>query len=156
MLKRTIRADCRLEVALADPLWPTHADPSQLQTAILNLVINAQDAMPSGGRIILESSNVTIDDRYVEQDIEASSGDYVSLSISDTGEGMTPEIRRRALEPFFTTKSVGKGTGLGLSAVYGFVKQCGGHMTIYSEPGQGTTISLYFPAAVDSGPDASA
>ena len=153
MLKRTTRADCQLEVALADPLWPAHADPSQLQTAILNLVINAQDAMPSGGRIILESCNVTIDDRYVEQEIEASPGDYVRLSISDNGEGMTPEIRRRALEPFFTTKSVGKGTGLGLSAVYGFVKQSGGHMTIYSEPGQGTTISLYFPASVSASID---
>ena len=147
LLNRTIRADCDLKVALADPLSPVHADPSQLQTAILNLVINAQDAMPSGGRIILESCNITVDDHYVEQVPEAAPGDYVRLSISDTGEGMTPEIRRRALEPFFTTKTVGKGTGLGLSAVYGFVKQSAGHMTIYSEAGQGTTINLYFPAS---------
>ena len=153
LLERTIGAHCQLEVTLADGLWPAHADVSQLQTAILNLVINAQDAMPSGGRIILESCNVIIDDRYIEQVVAATPGNYVRLSISDTGEGMTPETRRRALEPFFSTKPVGKGTGLGLSAVYGFVRQSGGHMTIYSEAGQGTTVSLYFPASVAPGAD---
>lgn len=151
MLKRTIRENCHLAVALADDVWPAHTDPSQLQTAILNLVINAQDAMPSGGKIILESCNAVIDDDYVAQEAEASPGNYVKLSISDTGTGMSPETRKRALEPFFTTKPLGQGTGLGLSAVYGFVKQSGGHMTIYSEEGQGTTISLYFPAAVAAG-----
>jgi PAS domain S-box-containing protein len=148
ILNRTIAAHCNLAMNLADDVWPAHVDPSQLQTAILNLVLNAQDAMPSGGRIILESSNAVIDDGYVAQEIEASLGSFVKLSISDTGTGMTPETRRRALEPFFTTKPLGKGTGLGLSAVYGFVKQSGGHMTVYSEVGQGTTISLYFPASV--------
>jgi PAS domain S-box-containing protein len=147
LLTRTVSAQCSLEVSLADDLWLAHADPSQLQTAILNIVLNAQDAMPAGGRIVIESCNFTVDDRYVEQVVEAAPGSYVRLSISDTGEGMTAETRKRALEPFFTTKPVGKGTGLGLSAVYGFVKQSGGHMTIYSEVGQGTTISLYFPAS---------
>jgi PAS domain S-box-containing protein len=152
MLSRTIGAHCTLEVALADAIWPANTDASQLQTAILNLVINAQDAMPSGGRILLESANVVIDERYFEQTVDATPGNYVRLSISDTGQGMTAETCRRALEPFFTTKPLGKGTGLGLSAVYGFVRQAGGHMTIYSEVGQGTTISLYFPAATNAGP----
>lgn len=153
MLKRTIGAQCDLTCVFAENLWPAHTDPSQLQTAILNLVINAQDAMPAGGRIVAESSNVFIDADYVAQNVEASPGHHVRLSITDNGAGMTPETRRRAVEPFFTTKPLGKGTGLGLSAVYGFVKQSGGHMTIYSEAGHGTTISLYFPASVAANPE---
>lgn len=145
MLKRAIGAHITIKAALADDLWPTRADATQLQTAVLNLALNAQDAMPQGGRIIVETRNVALDDSYVAQEIGVAPGRYVRLSISDTGDGMTDETRRRALEPFFTTKPVGKGTGLGLSMVYGFVKQSEGHITIYSELGHGTTINLYFP-----------
>jgi PAS domain S-box-containing protein len=149
MLRRTIAAHCAVETSISDQLWHIKADPMQLQTAILNLAMNAQDAMPDGGRILIEARNAVVDDKYVAQDIDVSFGDYVRLSVSDTGQGMTPEARARALEPFFTTKPVGKGTGLGLSMVYGFVRQSGGHLTIYSELGQGTTVSLYFLALVD-------
>ncbi len=146
LLKRTIAAHCLVETSLSDHLWQIKADPMQLQTAILNLALNAQDAMPDGGRMFIEARNVVVDDKYVAQDVDVSLGDYVRLSVSDTGQGMTSESRQRALEPFFTTKPIGKGTGLGLSMVYGFVRQSGGHVTIYSELGQGTTVSLYFPA----------
>ncbi len=146
LLKRAIAAHCRIETAISDHLWQIKADPTQLQTAILNLALNAQDAMPDGGRMLIEARNVVVDDNYVAQDLDVALGSYVRLSISDTGEGMTPQARERALEPFFTTKPVGKGTGLGLSMVYGFVRQSGGHVAIYSELGKGTTVSLYFPA----------
>jgi PAS domain S-box-containing protein len=146
LLRRTIAAHCVIHTAIPDHLWQIKADPMQLQTAILNLALNAQDAMPQGGRILVEARNAVVDDKYVAQDIDVSLGNYVRLSVSDTGQGMTPEARERALEPFFTTKPIGKGTGLGLSMVYGFVRQSGGHVTIYSELGQGTTVSLYFPA----------
>ncbi len=154
LLKRAIAAHCRIETAMSDHLWQIKADQTQVQTAILNLALNAQDAMPDGGRMVIEARNVVVDDRYVAQDVDVALGRYVRLSISDTGEGMTPQARERALEPFFTTKPVGKGTGLGLSMVYGFVRQSGGHLTIYSELGLGTTVSLYFPAlAGDAGND---
>jgi PAS domain S-box-containing protein len=157
LLRRTIAAHCLIETSISDHLWQIRADPMQLQTAILNLALNAQDAMPRGGRISIEARNAVVDDKYVAQDIDVALGDYVRLSVSDTGQGMTPEARERALEPFFTTKPVGKGTGLGLSMVYGFVRQSGGHLTIYSELGLGTTVSLYFPALVGdlAGKDAS-
>jgi PAS domain S-box-containing protein len=146
LLTRTIVAHCRIETAMAANLRQVRTDPTQLQTAILNLALNAQDAMPGGGRMILEASNVLIDDSYLAQDTNVAPGRYVRLSLSDSGEGMTPQARDRALEPFFSTKPAGKGTGLGLSMVYGFVRQSGGHLTIYSELGRGTTVSLYFPA----------
>lgn len=146
LLKRTIAAHCLVETALSDHLWHIKADPMEMQTAILNLALNAQDAMPDGGRMFIEARNVVIDDKYVAQDVDVAVGRYVRLSISDTGQGMTAQTRARAFEPFFTTKPVGKGTGLGLSMVYAFVRQSGGHLTIYSELGQGTTVSLYFPA----------
>jgi PAS domain S-box-containing protein len=151
LLKRTIAAHCLVEAAMSDHLWQVNADPMQLQTAILNLALNAQDAMPNGGRMLFEARNVVVDDHYVAQYLDVAPGRYVRLSLSDTGEGMTPQARDRALEPFFTTKSVGKGTGLGLSMVYGFVRQSGGHLTIYSELGMGTTVSLYFPALGEPG-----
>lgn len=154
MLKRTIGSHIAIEASLAEDLWAARADATQLQTAVLNLALNAQDAMPGGGKIFLETRNVTLDDSYIAQEIGVEPGSYIRLSVNDTGEGMTAETRSHALEPFFTTKPVGQGTGLGLSMVYGFAKQSGGHLTIYSEPGQGTTISLYFPALVD-GTDAS-
>lgn len=146
LLKHTLSARCRLELSAGEQLWPVRADPTQLQTAILNLALNSQDAMPKGGRIFLETSNIEIDDRYLAQEIDVATGRYVRLSVSDTGEGMNDEQRAHALEPFFTTKAVGEGTGLGLSMVYGFTRQSGGHVTLYSEPGQGTTVGLYFPA----------
>lgn len=146
LLKRAIGAHCRVETTMSDDLWHVKADPTQLQTAILNLALNAQDAMPNGGRMLIEARNVVVDDRYAAQDLDVTLGRYVRLSLSDTGEGMTPQARDRALEPFYTTKPAGKGTGLGLSMVYGFVRQSGGHLTIYSELGLGTTVSLYFPA----------
>ncbi|MBJ3763693.1 PAS domain S-box protein [Maribius pontilimi] len=150
MLRRTLGPRTELNSAFARDLWLVRTDPTQLQTAVLNLVLNAQDAMPGGGRVFLETQNIQLDDTYVAQDIGVSPGRYIRLTVSDSGEGMSPETRIRAIEPFFTTKPPGRGTGMGLSMVYGLVKQSGGHMTIYSEPGQGTTISLYFPATSDS------
>lgn len=149
LLRHTIGSHCRIVTSADENLWPVAADATQLQTAILNLAMNSQDAMRNGGVLSLEAQNVDIDDTYVAQELGVISGRYVRLTVSDTGEGMTPDERSRALEPFFTTKPVGHGTGLGLPMVYGFVKQSGGHLTIYSEPGEGTTISLYFPALGD-------
>ena len=149
MLKRTIGAHIAVETGFAEDLWQTKVDATQLQTAVLNIALNAQDAMPSGGKITLETRNMQLDDTYVAQEIGIDMGNYIRLSIADTGEGMSAETRTRAMEPFFSTKPVGQGTGLGLSMVYGFIKQSGGHIAIYSELGKGTTISLYFPALVD-------
>ncbi|MBY4893872.1 response regulator [Rhodobacteraceae bacterium N5(2021)] len=146
LLRHTIGSHCEITTSASPDLWSMAADATQLQTAILNLVMNSQDAMTSGGTIALDAQNVEIDDTYVAQELGVVTGRYVRLSVSDTGKGMTPDERAHALEPFFTTKAVGYGTGLGLPMVYGFVKQSGGHLTIYSEPGEGTTISLYFPA----------
>lgn len=146
MLRRTIGAHIAIETDYAPDLWLTRVDPSQLQTAVLNLALNAQDAMPAGGRIALETRNVRLDDSYVAQEVGVVMGDYICLSVNDSGEGMSAETKARAMEPFYTTKPVGQGTGLGLSMVYGFIKQSGGHVAIYSERGQGTTVSMYFPA----------
>ncbi|MEM7644011.1 MAG: ATP-binding protein [Pseudomonadota bacterium] len=147
LLRRTLSAQMRIEQRAAPDIWPVEADPVQLQTAIINLALNAQDAMPEGGRLRLEVENVVIDDDYLAQDTDIEPGRYVRLSVSDTGCGMTPDQRRRALEPFFTTKAPGKGTGLGLSMVYGYVRQSGGYLTLYSEVGKGTAVALYFPRA---------
>lgn len=150
MLRRTIGAHIKVETDYAEDLWLTQIDATQLQTAVLNLALNAQDAMPSGGKISLETRNMHLDDTYVAQDIGIEMGNYIRLSVTDTGEGMSGDTRARAMEPFFSTKPVGQGTGLGLSMVYGFIKQSGGHVAIYSEVGQGTTVSLYFPALPDA------
>ncbi len=155
MLRQTIGEHLRLETVLAGGLWRAFVDPSQLENAVLNLVINARDAMPDGGRLTVETSNAHLDDAYAVANEGAVAGQYVLLSITDTGTGMSADVIQRVFDPFFTTKGVGKGTGLGLSQVYGFVKQSGGHVKVYSEPGLGTTVKLYLPRhfAAEAEPD---
>jgi CheY-like chemotaxis protein len=137
-------------------LWQVEIDVNHLESALVNLAINARDAMPGGGKLTLEAVNVFADEDYCRVNPELSPGHYVQICVSDTGFGMPPEIAQRAFEPFFTTKEVGQGTGLGLSQVYGFIKQSGGHVKIYSEPDHGTTIKIllprYFGRAVDESP----
>jgi PAS domain S-box-containing protein len=145
LLRRSIGADVRLETVLAGGLWRTHADPNQLENIVLNLAVNARDAMPEGGRLTIETQNTHLDERYARGHVGVAAGQYVLIAVTDTGAGMPPEVIEKAFDPFFTTKPVGKGTGLGLSQVYGFVKQSGGHVKIYSEIGQGTTIKIYLP-----------
>lgn len=144
LLRRTLGATIRIETALATDLKLTLIDPDQFENALLNLVINARDAMPQGGRLVLETANVQLDADYAARQ-NARPGAYVMLAVSDTGMGMTQEVLEHVFEPFFTTKETGKGSGLGLSMVYGLVKQSGGHITIYSEPGQGATVRIYLP-----------
>ena len=136
-------------MVLAEDLGKTLVDPGQLHNALLNLTINARDAMPDGGKLIIETSNVDLDADAAGLHVDAMPGQYVRLSVRDTGTGMSPELQGRVIEPFFTTKQRGKGTGLGLSMVHGFAKQSGGHIEIYSELGHGTAISLYLPDAND-------
>jgi len=159
LIRRSVGPDVELEVRGAPAIWTTRVDPSQLENSLLNLCINARDAMtPDGGRLTIETANVGLDEREARTRGMAP-GEYVSLCVSDTGAGMTREVQARAFDPFFTTKPLGKGTGLGLSMVYGFVRQSGGHVSIKSEPGQGTTVQLYLPrhegpAESDLGEDA--
>ncbi len=145
VLQRTLGEQIRVTTALAPGLWPARADPSQVDDALVNLGINARDAMPKGGDLTIETANVHLDDAYAAANPEVTPGDYVMLAVSDTGAGMTPEVAERALEPFFTTKPPGQGTGLGLSMIYGFARQSGGHLKIYTEAGLGTTVKLYLP-----------
>jgi PAS domain S-box-containing protein len=147
MLRRTLGAAVEVQLHLQDALWQTRADPSQVEDALLNLAINARDAMPNGGRLVIETANVMFDGDYIADNFDVTAGEYVQLSVSDEGAGMPPDVIERAFEPFFTTKPPGQGTGLGLSMIYGFVKQSGGHVKIYSEVGHGTTIRLYLPRA---------
>ena len=147
LLARTLGEDIEIKLAL-DPAAPrAFADPSQLENALVNLALNARDAMPGGGRLTIETGEATLDEDYASRHAEVRAGRYVLLGVGDTGHGMTPEVLDRAIEPFFTTKGAGKGTGLGLSMVFGFAKQSGGHLRIYSEPGHGTSVRLYLPIA---------
>ncbi|MBC9034920.1 CHASE3 domain-containing protein [Sphingomonas sp. JC676] len=145
LLRRTIGETVRFETVLAGGLWPAFIDAGQLENALVNLCVNARDAMPEGGRLTIETSNTHLDEAYAAEHNEVSAGQYVMVSVTDTGFGMPAEVIERAFDPFYTTKEVGSGTGLGLSQVYGFVKQSGGHVKIYSEPGVGTTVKLYVP-----------
>ena len=145
LLRQTLGEATVLETVLAGGLWRTHADAGQLENAILNLAINARDAMPDGGKVTIETLNCYLDDDYVSNYPDLNAGQYVMIAVSDEGSGMSPDTMDRAIDPFFTTKEVGKGTGLGLSQVYGFVKQSKGHLKIYSEIGQGTAVKIYLP-----------
>jgi signal transduction histidine kinase/CheY-like chemotaxis protein len=159
LLRRTLGSGIEIETVLGGGAWRTHADATQLESAIVNLAVNARDAMPGGGKLTIETTNAHIDEAYAAANPEAVPGQYVMVAVSDTGSGMTAEVRERAFEPFFTTKGVGQGSGLGLSQIYGFLKQSGGHAKIYSEVGRGSTVKLYLPrepageaAAVGTGP----
>ncbi len=155
LFRRTVGPGIQLETSFVAEPWPTLCDPNQLESALLNLVVNARDAMPDGGHLLIETSNTALLDRrgapkdWPPQDVPP--GDYVALSVVDTGTGMTPEVIARAFDPFFTTKPLGQGTGLGLSMVYGFVQQSGGHVRLRSEVGQGTTVAIYLPRHLGAG-----
>ncbi len=155
LLRHALGKAASLESVLGAGVWMISVDASQLETAILNLVINARDAVHGAGGITIETANTYLDEAYAASHSEVAAGEYVLLAVSDTGAGMTKEVMAHAFDPFFTTKEPGQGTGLGLSQVFGFVKQSGGHLKIYSEPGEGTTVKLYFPrhsAAADPRP----
>ena len=151
LLRRTLGEQVAIETVLAGGLWLTRIDSHQLENALLNLAVNARDAMPAGGRLTIETANAHLDDAYAAANAEVTAGQYVMIATSDTGTGMSAETIAKAFDPFYTTKPVGQGTGLGLSMVYGFVKHSGGHVKIYSEPDLGTTIKLYFPRLLQSG-----
>jgi signal transduction histidine kinase/CheY-like chemotaxis protein len=148
LLDSTLGEQIRIEIVAAARLWTVHADSQQLENAVLNIAINARDAMPDGGKLTIETANAHLDDAYCRDNPEVHPGQYAMIAISDTGMGMPPEVAARAFDPFFTTKSAGKGTGLGLSQVYGFVKQSQGHIKVYSEPGAGTTVKIYLPRLI--------
>jgi signal transduction histidine kinase/CheY-like chemotaxis protein len=149
MLRRVLGETIELETVVSGGLWNTLADPNHLQNVIVNLAINARDAMDGAGRLTIEAGNAMLDDEYTRHHDDLASGQYVMVAVSDTGCGMTPETLARAFEPFYTTKPEGRGTGLGLSMAYGFMKQTGGHIKLYSEPGHGTTVKLYLPRSME-------
>jgi CheY-like chemotaxis protein len=145
LLQRTLGELVAIESVLGAGLWWVQVDPGELENALLNLAVNARDAMPEGGKLSIETANTYLDEAYVAAQGELAPGQYVMVVVSDTGAGMSNEVVARAFEPFFTTKPSGQGTGLGLSQVYGFIKQSGGHVKIYSELGEGTSVKLYLP-----------
>ena len=145
LLHRALGEIVELEAVSTAGLWRIEADPNQLEATVLNLAVNARDAMPEGGKLTIETANVRLDEQYAGAHAEVAPGSYVLLAVTDTGHGMSRDVLSKALDPFFTTKEIGKGTGLGLSMAYGFVKQSGGHLKIYSEVGQGTTVKIYLP-----------
>jgi PAS domain S-box-containing protein len=153
LLHRTLGEHIELECLLSAELWTALTDANQLESAVLNLAINARDAMPDGGRLTIETTNVRLDEAYTSLVEDVAPGDYVAIGISDTGMGMSADVVTKAIDPFFTTKPVGEGTGLGLSMVYGFTKQTRGHLRLYSEAGHGTSIKLYLPRALQDAVD---
>lgn len=152
LLRRTLGEHIEVRFVDSAGLWPAMADPAQLENAVLNLALNSRDAMPGGGRLTIELANKVLDADYARGHAEVVAGDYVMVAVSDTGCGMAPELVARVFEPFFTTKTEGRGTGLGLAMVFGFVKQSGGHVKIYSEPGEGTSVKIYLPRAIQNLP----
>ena len=156
LLRRTLGEQIEIETRLADDLWNVEIDRAQLESALVNLSINARDAMPGGGRLIIETRNTALDEDYVGRHPDVAAGDYVMVAVTDTGKGIPPGLLDKVFEPFFTTKTVGKGTGLGLSMVYGFIKQSKGHVSLYSEVGTGTSIKLFLPRSCGSTPEEAA
>jgi signal transduction histidine kinase len=152
LLRRTLAANLEFEMVAESDVWQALVDPAQLENAVLNLCINARDAMLGGGRLRIETKNVELDEDYAAGHVDVKSGQYVSITVTDTGCGIAPDVLQRVFEPFFTTKDKGKGTGLGLAMVYGFIKQSDGHISIFSEPGHGTTVRMYLPRAVGDSP----
>ena len=157
LLGRSLGETVELRTVTGAGMWRVEADPGQLENALLNLAVNGRDAMPDGGKLTIETQNLRVDESYASAHSEVAPGQYVAITVTDTGTGMPPHVIARAFDPFFTTKEVGKGTGLGLSQVYGYVKQTGGHVKIHSEPGEGTTVRIYLPRSasdvIDDEPD---
>ena len=151
LLRHTLKEAIEVEVHHGGELWEATVDAAQLESALLNLCVNSQDAMPDGGKLTIETSNTFLDSEYAAHNADVKPGEYVLISVTDTGTGIAPDIMGRVFDPFFTTKEAGKGTGLGLSMVYGFVKQSEGHVNIYSEPGIGTTVKLFLPKSEHAG-----
>jgi CheY-like chemotaxis protein len=144
-LQRALGEEISLEIVGSGGLWPVEVDAAELESVLVNLAVNARDAMPSGGKLTVEASNSYLDEAYCRRQADVRPGQYVQICVTDNGTGMTDEVLRHAFEPFYTTKPAGHGTGLGLSQVYGFVKQSGGHVRIYSEVGEGSTVKIYLP-----------